>query len=40
MTYDLDVGPVMLSDWYHEPYFQTVENVVGTDVSLLKDIPP
>jgi FtsP/CotA-like multicopper oxidase with cupredoxin domain len=32
---DIDLGPVMLSDWYHKPYETIVENVVGTDVSLL-----
>lgn len=37
MDYDIDVGPVMLSDWYHVPYFSIVENAVGTDLSV---IPP
>lgn len=35
--YDCDVGPVMLSDWYHIPYFSIVSDAVGTDMSL---IPP
>lgn len=30
-----DIGPVMLSDWYHEDYFKIVEGVVGTDVTLV-----
>lgn len=31
--YDVDLGPVMLSDWNHIPYFSMVNNVVGTDLS-------
>jgi FtsP/CotA-like multicopper oxidase with cupredoxin domain len=27
--YDIDLGPVFLSDWYHEDYFSIVEKVVG-----------
>ncbi|KAI9863911.1 MAG: hypothetical protein M1813_003563 [Trichoglossum hirsutum] len=34
---DIDLGPVMLSDWYHKPYETIVENVVGTD---LASLPP
>ncbi|KAH0551119.1 hypothetical protein GP486_007537, partial [Trichoglossum hirsutum] len=34
---DIDLGPVMLSDWYHKPYEKIVENVVGTD---LASLPP
>lgn len=37
LPYDIDVGPVMLSDWYHIPYFSIVEDAVGTNESL---IPP
>lgn len=37
MDYDVDVGPIMLTDWYHIPYFSIVENAVGTDLSV---IPP
>ena len=37
LQYDIDVGPVMLSDWHHIPYFSVVNNVVGTNLSL---IPP
>ena len=36
-THDIDIGPVMLSDWNHIPYFSMVANVVGTDFS---KIPP
>ena len=27
--HDIDLGPVMLGDWYHTPYYQIVEGVVG-----------
>ncbi|KAK3116893.1 hypothetical protein LTR53_002263 [Teratosphaeriaceae sp. CCFEE 6253] len=37
LPYDIDVGPVMLSDWYHIPYFSIVADAVGTNYSL---IPP
>lgn len=37
LPYDIDVGPVMLSDWYHIPYFAIVADAVGTNFSL---IPP
>ena len=29
-AYDIDVGPIMLSDWYHEPYEQIVEEVMAS----------
>ncbi|KAJ9623616.1 hypothetical protein H2203_005878 [Taxawa tesnikishii (nom. ined.)] len=35
--YDCDIGPVMMSDWYHIPYFAIVADAVGTNLSL---IPP
>ncbi|KAF7189767.1 oxidoreductase ptaK, partial [Pseudocercospora fuligena] len=35
--YDIDIGPVMLSDWYHVPYFSIVSDAVGSDLS---EIPP
>lgn len=28
-NYDIDLGPVMLSDWYHTPYFQLVEQTLA-----------
>ncbi len=31
--YDIDLGPVLLTDYYHKPYFQIVEEVMGTDLS-------
>jgi FtsP/CotA-like multicopper oxidase with cupredoxin domain len=27
--YDIDLGPVLFSDWYHEDYFSIVEKVAG-----------
>ena len=30
--YDIDLGPVFLSDYYHSPYLEIVANVVGKDV--------
>jgi FtsP/CotA-like multicopper oxidase with cupredoxin domain len=27
--YDIDLGPVFLTDWYHEEYFSIVKKVVG-----------
>ncbi|KAI9890316.1 MAG: hypothetical protein M1814_004226 [Vezdaea aestivalis] len=27
--YDVDVGPIMLSDWYHRDYFKVLEDVAG-----------
>ncbi|ETS00495.1 laccase [Trichoderma reesei RUT C-30] len=29
-NYDVDVGPVMLSDWYHDTYFDLVEKTMST----------
>ncbi|KAI9814972.1 MAG: hypothetical protein M1826_002104 [Phylliscum demangeonii] len=29
-AYDIDLGPVMLSDWFHKEYFQIVKEVTGT----------
>jgi FtsP/CotA-like multicopper oxidase with cupredoxin domain len=37
LDYDIDIGPVMLSDWFHVPYFSIVADAVGTDLSA---IPP
>lgn len=35
--YNIDPGPIMLSDWNHIPYFSMVSDVVGTGLS---KIPP
>ena len=29
-AYDIDVGPIMLSDWYHQSYEQIVEEVMAS----------
>jgi FtsP/CotA-like multicopper oxidase with cupredoxin domain len=29
-NYDIDVGPIMLSDWYHDEYFNLVEKTMST----------
>lgn len=29
LFYDKDLGPILLSDWYHDEYFDIVEKVVG-----------
>lgn len=33
-NYDYDLGPVLLSDYYHQPYYQVLERVMGTDLSV------
>jgi FtsP/CotA-like multicopper oxidase with cupredoxin domain len=33
--YDLDVGPVLLTDWYRLPYPELVAQYVGTDLSII-----
>ena len=33
--YDIDLGPVLLTDYYHKQYFDIVEEVMGTDLSLI-----
>lgn len=35
VDYDIDLGPVLLTDYYHKPYFQIVKEVMGTDLSLV-----
>lgn len=37
LPYDIDLGPVVLTDWYHIPYFSIVADAVGTDMAV---IPP
>ena len=34
-NYDIDLGPVMLSDYFHKPYYKLVEEVMGTDLTLV-----
>lgn len=31
--YDIDLGPVMLTDYYHPQYYDIVEDVMGTDLT-------
>jgi len=33
VQYDEDLGPVLLTDYYHKDYFSIVEDVMGTDLS-------
>jgi FtsP/CotA-like multicopper oxidase with cupredoxin domain len=33
VAYDIDKGPIILSDWFHRTYLSIVEDVVGTDVT-------
>lgn len=32
-SYDVDLGPVLLTDYYHEDYYSIVEKVMGTNLS-------
>ncbi|KAL1626177.1 hypothetical protein SLS54_003011 [Diplodia seriata] len=34
LDYDIDLGPVLLSEWYHKDYLELIDGVVGTDPSL------
>ncbi|KAI9688965.1 MAG: hypothetical protein M1822_000702 [Bathelium mastoideum] len=38
VNYDIDLGPVMMTDWYHEPYEVLVAEVMGPNNSGI--IPP
>ena len=33
--YDIDLGPVLLTDYYHMAYYDIVEEVMGTNLSLI-----
>ncbi|KAF7548032.1 hypothetical protein G7Z17_g7319 [Cylindrodendrum hubeiense] len=35
--YDVDVGPILLNDWYHEEYFDLVETVMSPTGFVLSD---
>lgn len=35
-AYDIDLGPVLLSDWYHTSYLTIVQGVVGTNAALTR----
>ena len=32
-NYDIDLGPILITDYYHDDYFSIVEDVMGTDLS-------
>ena len=34
-AYDIDLGPVLLSDYYHRDYFSILEDVMGTNLSII-----
>ncbi|KAF2255775.1 multicopper oxidase [Trematosphaeria pertusa] len=34
VDYDEDIGPVMLTDWFHKDYFQIVKNVMSNNSTL------
>ena len=36
VDYDIDLGPVLLTDYYHDSYFQLVEDVMSTDLSKVR----
>lgn len=31
--YDIDLGPIMLSDWYHKSYFEVVESIMEPSIA-------
>ena len=31
--YDIDLGPILLTDYYHESYYEIVEEIMGTDLT-------
>ncbi|CAD6446843.1 16abb2c0-1552-4ace-bf14-beaeb00daa69 [Sclerotinia trifoliorum] len=33
VPYDIDLGPILLTDWYHPDYFSLVEDVVSTNIT-------
>lgn len=33
VEYDQDIGPVILTDWYHDEYFEIVKRVMSVPVS-------
>lgn len=34
VSYDVDVGPVLLEDWYHDDYFSILEGVLGVNATI------
>lgn len=39
VAYDIDVGPILLTDYYHKQYYDILEEVMGTDLTLNKPNP-
>ena len=33
--YDVDVGPVLISDWFHKQYYDLVQDIMGTEKTLV-----
>ncbi|KAI5797585.1 Cupredoxin [Geopyxis carbonaria] len=31
--YDIDLGPIFITDWYHREYFDLIKDVINTDVT-------
>ncbi|KAK5073814.1 hypothetical protein LTR64_007048 [Lithohypha guttulata] len=36
--YDIDLGPVLLADYYYQDYYSTVKDVMGTDLSKISPL--
>lgn len=34
VSYDVDVGPIILADWFHKDYFDIVKNIMSTNQTL------
>lgn len=39
-SYDIDLGPVVISDWYHTPYYDLVEQTMQADPTGTTPPPP
>ena len=37
-AYDIDLGPILLSDWYHRDYLSLVQGVVSTNIALTRPV--
>lgn len=37
-AHDIDLGPIMLSDWYHTDYLSIVQGVVSTNIGLTRPV--
>lgn len=36
--YDIDIGPVMISDWYHQDYFSIVNDTMNGNIPLSNNV--